>query len=149
MALVGPSDWWAEACIRVTVATGMLRPLDAVIHEVADGACPEDLPGRPARVTCIGRSVLMLAVDVPQGAVELEEGGLGWAEVIRFAVESAPDPASTWEVLSVRGSIAVPDAESGGVSVPAFGGSPGQVIQIEFGDGLPTGGPVGGECTLA
>ena len=154
VAIVGPDDWWAGACVRVTVATGMLRPLDVVVHEVAEGACPADLTGRAARVTCVGRAVLMLAVDVPQGSVELDEGGLGWAEVIRFAVEAAPDATSRWEVLSVRGAIRVPDVgaasgEETTVAIPAFGGAPGEVVRVEFGDGVLAGGAAGGDCTLA
>jgi len=150
VALVGPEDWWAEACVRVTVATGLLRPLDVVVHEVAEGSCPSELPGRPARVTCVGRSVLMLAIDIPQGSVELDEGGLGWAEVIRFAVEAAPPQNSKWEVLSVRGMISVPDStEETAVAVPRFGGAPGDVIRVEFGDGILNGGSAGGDCTLA
>ncbi len=149
VALVGPDDWWTGACVRVTVATGMLRPLDVVVHEVAEGACPDGLPGRPARVTCVGRAVLMLAVDIPQGSVELDEGGLGWAEVVRFAVEEAPAPDSAWEVLSVRGAISVPDVSEGAaVPVPTFGGTPGDVIRVEFGGDVLADGAAGGDCTL-
>ena len=145
VAIVGPEDWWAGTCVRITVATSSLRPLDVVVHEVEEDACPDGLGGREARVTCVGRSVLMLAVDIPQGEVELDEGGLGWAEVIRFGVESAPEATSKWEVLAVRGAIAVadPDADGGvGVAVPAFGGAPGDVVTVEVGGAT-------GDCTLA
>lgn len=149
VAIGGPEDWWAGACVRVTVATGMLRPLDVVVHEVSSGACPEGLVGRPARVTCVGRSILMLAVDIPQGSVELDEGGTGWAEVIRFGVESAPGPASRWEILSVRGAITVPDSTgSEAVAIPAFGGAPGDTVRVEFSSEVPGDDPVGGDCTL-
>jgi len=150
VALVGPEDWWAGTCVRVAVATELLRPLDVVVHEVAEGSCPDDLPGRPARVTCVGRSVLMLAIDIPQGSVELDEGGLGWAEVIRFSVETAPTQNSKWEALSVRGAISVPDStEETAIAVPTFGGAPGDVIRVEFGDGVLADGSAGGDCTLA
>jgi len=143
VAIAGPENWWAGACIRVTVATGSLRPLDVVVHEVEEGACPTGLGGRAARVTCVGRSVLMLAVDIPQGEVELDEGGLGWAEVIRFGVETAPAMTSKWEMLAVRGAIAVADPEGNAeVAVPAFGGGPGDVVSVEIGGAV-------GECTLA
>ena len=143
VAIAGPDNWWAGACIRVTVATGSLRPLDVVVHEVEEGACPGGLGGRAARVTCAGRAVLMLAVDIPQGEVELAEGGLGWAEVIRFGVETAPAATSKWELLAVRGAIAVADSEGNAeIAVPAFGGAPGDVVSVEI------GGTVG-ECTLA
>ncbi|MDG2427581.1 MAG: hypothetical protein P8M16_04055 [Acidimicrobiales bacterium] len=143
VALIGPEAWWAEACIRVSVVTDMLRPLDVVFHEVKEGACPDRLRGRVARVTCVGRSVLMLGVDIPQGKVELDEGGVGWAETIRFGVEAAPDAASKWEILAVRGAMTVADqAGDTGAAVPAFGGGPGDVVRVEI-------GATTGECTLA
>ncbi len=143
VALVGPEDWWAGACIRVTVATESLRPLDVVVHEFEEGACPDGLGGREARVTCVGRGVLMLGVDIPQGEVELNEGGLGWAETIRFGIETVPGPASKWEILAVRGAIAVSDPSgTDGIAVPAFGGAPGDVVSVEIGGAT-------GECTLA
>ncbi len=143
VALVGPEDWWAGACVRVTVATEMLRPLDVVVHEVEEGACPDGLGGRVARVSCVGRSVLMLGVDIPQGEVELDEGGFGWAETIRFGIESAPEATSKWEVLAVRGAIVVSDPDGDGeIAVPAFGGAPGDVVSVEIGGAT-------GECTLS
>lgn len=142
VALVGPEDWWIGACVRVTVATDSLRPLDVVVYESEEGACPDGLGGRAARVTCVGRAALMLGVDIPQGGVELDEGGLGWAETIRFGVEAAPGISSKWEVLSVRGAITVADASgTGEISVPAFGGAPGDVVPVEIGG-------ASGDCTL-
>ena len=142
VALVGPEDWWIGACVRVTVATDSLRPLDVVVHESKEGACPDGLGGRAARVTCVGPAVLMLGVDIPQGGVELDEGGLGWAETIRFGIEAAPGTASKWEILSVRGAITVADASgTREISVPAFGGAPGDVVSVEIGGAIE-------ECTL-
>ncbi|MBT6371280.1 MAG: hypothetical protein HOJ86_01240 [Acidimicrobiaceae bacterium] len=142
VALVGPEDWWIGACVRVTVATDSLRPLDVVVHESKEGACPDGLGGRAARVTCVGPAVLMLGVDIPQGGVELDEGGLGWAETIRFGIEAAPGTASKWEVLSVRGAITVAGASgTREISVPAFGGAPGDVVSVEIGGAIE-------ECTL-
>ena len=82
-------------------------------------------------------------MDIPQGEVELAEGGLGWAEVIRFGVETAPAATSKWELLAVRGAIAVADSEGNAeIAVPAFGGAPGDVVSVEIGGAT-------GECTLA
>jgi len=143
VAIVGPEGWWVGRCVRATVATGTLRPLDVVVHEAGTGACPDGLGGRVARVTCAGPEVLMLAVDIPQGEVELDEGGLGWAEVIRFGVEAAPGAESQWETLAVRGAIAVAEPEGGGgISVPAFGGAAGDVVGVEVGGAT-------GDCTLS
>lgn len=145
VAFVGPVDWWVAGCVRVVVATEFLRPLDVVLYEASDGACPPEMVGRPARVTCSGRRVLVLAVDIPQGEVSLIEGGSGWAETIRFGLETATEPASRWETLAVRGSITV--AEEGmSVAVPRFGGAPGDVLTVDLGSG--SAGPFVGDCTL-
>jgi len=145
VALVGPVDWWDAACVRVVVATEVLRPLDVVLYESSDGACPAGMVGRPARVTCSGRRVLVLAVDIPQGEVPLIEGGSGWAETIRFGVETATGPASRWETLAVRGSITVVE-EGMSVAVPRFGGGPGDEVTVDLGAG--PSGPFAGDCTL-
>ena len=145
VALLGPADWWAGACVRVVVATELLRPLDVVIHEATYGACPPDLVGRMARVTCIGRRVLILAVDIPQGEVPLIEGGTGWAETIRFGLETATGTASRWETLAVRGSIAVADAGAS-VAVPTFGGASGDVVTVDM--GVWGSGSSLGDCIL-
>jgi len=145
VALVGPADWWVDGCVRIVVATEFLRPLDVVLYSASDGACPPGMVGRPARVTCSGRKVLVLAVDIPQGEVSLIEGGSGWAETIRFGLETATEPSARWETLAVRGSITV--AEEGmSVAVPRFGGGPGDLITVDLGTG-PTG-PFVGDCTL-
>lgn len=142
VALLGPEGWWAGACVRVIVATESLRPLDVVVHEFEEGACPDGLGGRVARVTCVGRAVLMLGVDIPQGGVELDEGGLAWAETIRFGIETVPGAASKWEVMAVRGAITVADfSGTGEIAVPTFGGAPGDVVPVEIGGAT-------GECTL-
>ena len=146
VAMVGPEGWWTGACVRVAVATELLRPLDVVVYEDADGACPADLVGRQARVTCAGDRVLVLAVDIPQGAVALIEGGSAWAESIRFGVETTPSTASRWETLAVRGSIVVPDVEES-VAVPRFGGSPGDNLTFDLGGSR--NGPTRGTCVLA
>jgi hypothetical protein len=145
VALVGPVDWWVAGCVRVVVATEFLRPLDVVLYEDSDGACPPEMVGRVARVTCSGRRVLVLTVDIPQGKVALIEGGSGWAETIRFGLETATEPDSRWETLAVRGSITVA-AEGTTVAVPRFGGAPGDEITVDLGSG-PTG-PFVGACTL-
>jgi len=146
VAMVGPDGWWTGACVRVAVATELLRPLDVVVYEDADGACPADLVGRQARVTCAGERVLVLAVDIPQGAVALIEGGSAWAESIRFGVETTPSAASRWETLAVRGSIVVPDVEES-VAVPRFGGSSGDNLIFDLGGS--SNGPSRGTCVLA
>ena len=87
----------------------------------------------------------MLAVDIPQGEVSLIEGGSGWAETIRFGLETATESDSRWETLAVRGSITVA-AEGMSVAVPRFGGAPGEVITVDLGAG--PAGPFVGDCTM-
>ena len=89
---------------------------------------------------------MVLAVDIPQGAVALIEGGSAWAESIRFGVETAPSAASRWEILAVRGSIVVPDVEEL-VAIPRFGGSSGDDLTFDLGDS--ENGPTSGTCVLA
>ena len=132
VALVGPDGWVDRACIRVSVVTGRFRPLDTVLHMGSDATCPAGLVGRRAEVTCLGSAALVLAINIPQGEVSLIEGGTGWAEAVRFGVESPVAPSGRWETLAVRGMIAVPvGAES--VAVPSFGGGPGDELVMDLG----------------
>ena len=112
--------------------------MDAVVAIGEDGTCPDGLAGRPASVTCHGDTVVMLAVDLPQGEVAYVEGGGGWAEAIRVAVEFS-EPG--WESLSLRGVIAV-DPDDAGVVIPVFGGVAGDEITVDLG----VAGS--GQCTL-
>ena len=132
VALVGPDGWVDRACIRVSVVTGRFRPLDTVLHMGSDATCPAGLVGRRAEVTCLGSAALVLAINIPQGEVSLIEGGTGWAEAVRFGVESPVAPSGRWETLAVRGMIAVPvGAES--VAVPSFGGGAGDELAMDLG----------------
>jgi hypothetical protein len=137
VALVGPAGWTTATCIRASVVTHLLRPLDVVLHE-EDGVCPPGLAGRRATVTCLGDDALILAIEIPQGEVELVEGGIGWAEGIRVGLEF---DAPGWEVLALRGTIAVPAGEAS-VLVPAFGGGQGDVLTVDLGEGRT------GSCTM-
>ncbi len=124
VALVGPDGWAVDACVRASVVTGDLRPLDTV----TTGPCRAPV-GRPAVVTCRGDDALVLAVDVPEGGVELPEGGTGFADAVRVQViESA---GGDYDSLSIRGTIAVdPSAD---VAIPAFGGAPGDELEFTLG----------------
>ncbi|MDG2907605.1 MAG: hypothetical protein P6D49_04835 [Acidimicrobiales bacterium] len=138
VALVGPGGWVVAACVRISVVTEILRPLDVVLFDSSERACPVGLEGRPAIATCRGTDALILEIDIPQGEVDLVEGGIGWAEGIRISLEFA---APGWDVLSLRGTIAVPSgAES--VAIPRFGGGPGDEVTVDLGEGRT------GTCTL-
>ncbi|MEM8705373.1 MAG: hypothetical protein AAGE98_02870 [Actinomycetota bacterium] len=133
VALVGPDGFPDTACLRVSVVTEDLRPLDTVTH----GPCVESV-GREATVGCIGDTAILLALDIPPGAVELPEGGTGFADAVRLQLIADGQPE--YEVLTVRGTIEVdPDSE---VVIPRFGGAIGETITFDTGAGRS------GSCTL-
>lgn len=136
IALVGPEDWVERSCVRVSVTTEGLRPLDVVKHVGLRAKCPKGMIGRESRVTCIGSSVLILGIEIPQqdDPKELSEGGVGWAEKIRFGVEAPSRTEGSWEVLAVRGTIEVPVGEED-VVIPRFGGAPGDELTVDLGGG--------------
>jgi len=145
VALVGPDGWVASACIRVSVVTDRLRPLDTVLYQGPDAACPTGLTGRLAAVTCLGSAGIVLAIQIPQGEVTLVEGGTGWAEAVRFGIESPVSPSGKWEALAVRGTISVP-VGSDSVAVPRFGGTVGDELTLDLGTGAS--GRRTATCTL-
>ena len=126
VALIGPSGFPEDACLRVSVVTSDLRPLDTVTH----GPCAEPI-GRDATVGCFGDTALLLALDIPSGEVELPEGGVGFADAVR--IQLIADGGDEYEVLTIRGTIEV-DIESD-VVIPRFGGRVGETITFDIGAG--------------
>ena len=147
IALVGPEGWVADSCTMVSVTTSNLRPLD-VLHYAGSGTdCPSQIQGIEANPTCLGTSVLVLPIAIPQRSnpQKLPEGGVGWAEKVRFAIESPTAELDGWEVLSVRGTIEVPEGVEN-VVIPKFGGAPGDKLEIDLGMGSE--GPIAGSCII-
>ena len=136
IALVGPEGWVERSCVRVSVTTEGLRPLDVIRYVGLRAECPAGMVGRDPWVTCLGSSVLILAIEIPQQdrPKELPEGGVGWAEKVRFGVEAPSKVGDAWEVLAVRGTIEVPVGEKD-VVIPRFGGAPGDELTVDLGDG--------------
>lgn len=133
VALVGPAGFTDDACLRVSVVTEELRPLDTVTY----GPCVETI-GRDATVGCTGDTAILLALDIPTGEVALPEGGAGFADAIRLQLVA--DGAPDYEVLTVRGTIEVdPDSD---IMIPRFGGQIGETIMFDTGAGRS------GTCTL-
>ncbi len=131
--VVGPEGFVDEVCLRASVVTSELRPLDTVWF----GDCVEPV-GRPATVGCVGPTAVLLALDVPQGEVPLPEGGSGFADSVR--VQSITEGREEYESLSVRGTIAVPvDSD---VVIPRFGGETGAELDFDLGVDRQ------GSCTL-
>ena len=132
VALVGPEGFADASCLRASIVTEDLRPLDTV----TTGPC-EDPVGRTAVIGCAGASAVLIDLSIPEGEVELPEGGTGFADAVRVQIVT-DDP--TYEVLTVRGTIAVGADES--VAVPRFGGEADDELTFDFGDGRV------GTCTL-
>ncbi|MEM9203582.1 MAG: hypothetical protein AAGC53_18225 [Actinomycetota bacterium] len=133
VVVLGPTGFVDRSCLRVSVVTSSLRPLDTVTH----GPCSDPV-GRAATVGCIGEDAILLALDIPAGAVPLPEGGTGLADAIRLQLVA--DGAPEYEVLSIRGTIEV-DPESD-VVIPRFGGQVGEQLTFDIGAGRV------GSCTL-
>ena len=70
---------------------------------------------------------------------------MGWAEKVRFAIESPTAELDGWEVLSVRGTIEVPEGVEN-VVIPKFGGASGDKLEIDLGMGSE--GPIAGSCII-
>ncbi len=134
VVFVGPSGFPKDVCLIASVDTSDLRPLDTVWY----GNCLEPI-GRPATVRCLGDDALVLDVDIPEGAVELPEGGTGFADTIR--VQSVSDPGTKYEVLSARGTISV--SSDSNVVIPAFGGAAGDRLVFDLAEGRL------GQCILS
>ena len=147
IALVGPEGWVADSCTMVSVTTSNLRPLDVVHYAGSSTDCPSGIKGTEANPTCLGSSVLVLPIAIPQRSnpQKLPEGGVGWAEKVRFAIESPTAELNGWEVLSVRGTIEVPEGVEN-VVIPKFGGAPGDKLEIDLGVGSE--GPIAGSCII-
>lgn len=133
VVVVGPAGFVDTSCLRVSVVTSDLRPLDTVTH----GPCVDPV-GRDATVGCIGADAILLALDIPSGAVELPEGGTGLADAIRLQLVA--DGAPEYEVLSIRGTIQVDPGSD--VVIPRFGGQVGEDVTFDVGSGRV------GTCTL-
>ena len=147
IALVGPEGWVADSCTMVSVTTSNLRPLDVLHYAGSSTDCPSGIKGTEANPTCLGSSVLVLPIAIPQRSnpQKLPEGGVGWAEKVRFAIESPTAELNGWEVLSVRGTIEVPEGVEN-VVIPKFGGAPGDKLEIDLGMGSE--GPIAGSCII-
>lgn len=122
---VGPEGFVENSCLRVSVVTADLRPLDVVTH----GPC-HDPVGRPATVGCIGPTAVLMDLRVPNGPVDLPEGGSGYVDAVRVQLVGHDD---RFELLSIRGVIEVGADEN--VVVPRFGAAPGDELTFDFGAG--------------
>lgn len=122
VVFVGPEGFTESACLRASVVTSELRPLDTVTY----GGCAQPV-GRTATVGCLGPSAVLLDLEIPSGQVDLPEGGSGFADAIRVQlVGNHPD----YEVLTLRGTIAVGGEES--IDVPRFGGEVGDELEFDL-----------------
>jgi hypothetical protein len=133
VVLIGPTGFADEVCLRTSVVTSELRPLDTVTH----GPCVDPI-GREPTIGCAGPTALLLALDIPAGQVDLPEGGTGLADAVR--VQLIVDRDDEYEVLTQRATIAVDPASD--VRIPRFGGAAGDDLTFDLGSGRV------GTCTL-
>ena len=141
VVIVGPAGFLTNACLQISAVTVNLRPFDTAIYSDSN-ACPTNVAGRAATVSCTGDSAIMLDLVFPQGEVELEEGGLAVIGGVRIAA-FATRPG--YETLSIRGTIEVRAGKA--EEVPVFGGKTGEVVSFDV---TPKGAttPTIGKCTL-
>lgn len=124
IVVVGPAGFTEDACLRASVVTSDLRPLDTVTN----GPCADPI-GRQAVVGCVGPSAILLDLQVPEGEVELPEGGTGFADAVR--IQLVADGGDRYETLTLRGTIQVDP--SSGVVIPRFGGAVGDDVTFDLG----------------
>ncbi len=124
VVVVGPPGFVDTACLRVSVVTSDLRPLDTVTH----GPCIDPI-GRTPAVGCLGTDAVLLDLVFPDGAVNLPEGGTGFADAVRLQLVA--DGGDQYELLTIRATIEV-DVDSG-VVIPRFGGQIGDEITFDLG----------------
>ena len=129
---VGPDGFVENSCLRASVVTEDLRPLDVV----TTGPC-EDPVGRPATIGCVGPTAVLVDLKVPSGVVELPEGDSGFAEEVRVQLVGHDQ---RYETLSLRATIGVGTRDE--VVVPRFGAAPGDELRFNFGSGRV------GTCTV-
>ena len=133
VVIVGPSGFPDRACLRASVVTSELRPLDTV----TSGPCAGPV-GRDTAIGCLGPTAILLHLDIPAGEVNLPEGGTGFADAVR--VQLVADETPDYELLSVRATIEVDQEVE--VVIPRFGGTPGDELTFDL------GGARAGTCTL-
>ena len=126
VVVVGPTGFADRTCLRASVVTSGLRPLDTVTH----GPCVEAV-GRASTIGCVGPTAILLAIDIPAGEVTLPEGGSGFADAVRL--QMVADGAPEYEVLSIRATIAVDPGSD--VVIPRFGGAVGEELTFDLGSG--------------
>ncbi|MGI9646327.1 MAG: hypothetical protein ACR2O6_13555, partial [Ilumatobacteraceae bacterium] len=133
VVVVGTEGFVDLVCLRASVVTSDLRPLDTVWF----GNCADPV-GDPATIGCLGPTAVLLALEVPPGEVVLPEGGTGFADAVR--IQSITDDRPEYESLSVRATIAVPTESD--VVIPRFGGTEGDELVFDLGSERV------GSCTL-
>ncbi len=119
----GPSGFVDNSCLRASVVTRDLRPLDVV----GTGPCIDPV-GRAATVGCVGPTAVLVDLRVPTGVVELPEGGSGFADSVRVKLVGHDE---RYEALFIGGAIEVSAGDE--VVVPRFGAAPGDELTFDFG----------------
>jgi hypothetical protein len=141
VVLVGPAGWLANACVEVSPISQGLRPFETAYYESAAGACGAPT-GRQATVGCKGDNTVMLDLRLPEGDINLEEGGTASVSAVRAKLVGS---STAYEAISLNGQISV--ASGSQVSVPTFGGAVGETVSFDL--SASTGAPLTGSCVLS
>jgi hypothetical protein len=141
VVLVGPKGWTASACLQVSVVSSNERPFDTALYRQPATACPSTVSGRVANIGCQSDTVLMLDLEIPEGTVNLAEGGSGSVAGVRVLLHGKKPG---YETLYLRGRIQVGSGKE--VTVPTFGGAAGTTVGFDLSP--PSGDVLTGTCVL-
>ncbi len=131
VAVFGPRRWLDRACIQVSTVTSDLRLIAASWHDTPTGACEAQAVGDQAEVSCVGPRVIVLALDIPVGEVELPSGPDAPAAAVRVALRN---PVDGYETVSITGAVALP-ADFDRTMLPPARADRGQTVTITPAEG--------------
>ncbi len=126
VAVVGPAGWHNELCVVVSSVSSNLRPLSTSSLASTNDSCGMNPAGTPQTPACVGDDVIMLPIDIPAGAVDLDEGGQATVDSIRVKVMA---PVDGFEQVSLRGAVDL--SVDGAAVIPAFGWSSTESVELD------------------
>ncbi len=126
VALIGPNGWYDELCIVVSAVSAQLRPLDTTHFGPNASLCGVNPIGTGVDAVCTGPNVVMLALEIAQGQVELDEGGTATVDSVRARILRTD---TDYEQVSRRGAIDL--SVEGSAIIPAFAFSSTNSVELD------------------
>ncbi len=126
IAVLGSTDWFEGRCIVASAVASNLRPLSTSHVETEEDACGANPVGAAVEPRCTGPDVVIFPLDVPAGAVALDEGGEATVDSIRVRVFA---PVEGYEQVSLRGDLDL--SVDGAAVIPAFGWSSNDTVELD------------------